>query len=64
MEKGYDVECRLDDNATPGAPHAYGPVMLTFKVRGRDVAHAVENTKIALKELSKVPSTIEKITIE
>ncbi len=64
MDRFYKVECDLDDIAEPTAPHAFGPVTITFLVRGHDLADAVENTKKALKETSKLRSTIEKIELK
>ena len=63
-EKWYTVEVILEDTATPGAPHAYGPVILAFQVRGKDIPEAVINAQKALKEISKIPSTIEKIELK
>jgi hypothetical protein len=64
MENWYKVEVTLEDTATPGAPHAYGPVELTFQVRGGDIPQAVANASKALKEISKIPGTIEKIALK
>ena len=64
MEKWYKVEVSLEDTATPGAPHAYSPVTLTFQVRGEGLPIAMRNAEKALKEISKIPGTIEKIELK
>ncbi len=64
MEKWYKAEASLEDTASPGAPHAYGPVMLTFGVRGKDLVEAMKNANKALKEISKIPSTLEKLELK
>jgi hypothetical protein len=62
-ENWYKVEVSLEDTASPGAPHAYGPVVLTFKTSGDDLVQAMSNAQKAMKEISKIPGTFEKIEL-
>lgn len=62
-ENRYTVEVSLDDIATPGAPHAFGPVTLTFTVEGTCLEDAMKNAKHAVREISKLRGTIEKIEL-
>ena len=59
----YKVTALLEDTAEPGAPDAYGPVILTFKVRGVSLKNAMTNAEKALEQISKIPGEIEKIEL-
>ena len=63
-DRWYAVEFSLKDTGTPGAPHAYYPVTLTFQVEGKSITQAVSNAAKALKEISKIPGTLEKIELK
>jgi hypothetical protein len=59
-EKWYKVEVALEDTASPGAPHAYGPVVLTFKTSGDDLVQDAVSTLIGRAAASRgTPSDIE-----
>jgi hypothetical protein len=63
-DRWYKIEAALEDTASPGAPHAYSPVVLSFSVRGKDLTEAMSNAQKALREISKIPSTLEKIELK
>ena len=63
ITKSYTVEVSLDDIGKPGAPNAFSPVVLTFITTGTCLEDAVKNAKRAVREISKLRGTIEKIEL-
>jgi hypothetical protein len=59
--KTFRVNCSLDDTGTPSAPHAYCPVTLSFDVQADTFEDAVRESKLALKECSKLQGAIDKV---